>query len=62
MLAAACALIRDLATGPARRAMFDRLAVHPGSLADQVEYENAPSETRPARRLRCADQMAHDWK
>jgi hypothetical protein len=39
MLAAACALIRDLATGPARRAMFDRLAVHPGSPADQVEYE-----------------------
>ena len=37
--AAECALIRDLATDPAKRAMFDRLAVHLGSLADQVEYE-----------------------
>jgi hypothetical protein len=39
MLAAECALIRDLATDPAKRAMLDRLAVHPGSPADQVEYE-----------------------
>jgi hypothetical protein len=37
--AAECALIRDLATDPAKRAMFDRLAAHLGSLADQVEHE-----------------------
>ncbi len=36
--AAECALIRDLATDPAKRAMFDRLAVHLNSLADQVEH------------------------
>ncbi len=36
--AAECALIRDLATDPAKRAMFDRLAVHLSSLADQVEH------------------------
>ena len=37
--AAECALIRDLATDPDKRAMFDRLAVHLGILADQVEQE-----------------------
>ena len=37
--AAECALIRDLATDGDKRAMFDRLAVHLGALADQVEQE-----------------------
>lgn len=37
--AAECALIRDLATDVDKRAMFDRLAVHLGMLADQVEQE-----------------------
>jgi hypothetical protein len=37
--AADCALIRDLATDKAKRALFDRLAVHLSSLADQVEQE-----------------------
>ena len=35
--AAECALIRDLATNPAKRELFDRLAVHLSSLADHVE-------------------------
>jgi hypothetical protein len=35
--AAECALTRDLATDPAKRELFDRLAVHLNSLADQVE-------------------------
>jgi hypothetical protein len=35
--AAECALIRDLATDPAKREVFDRLASHLGELADQVE-------------------------
>ena len=35
--AAEAALIRDLATDPAKREMFDRLALHLTSLADQVE-------------------------
>ena len=35
--AAECALIRDLATDPAKRELFDRLAVHLNSLANQVE-------------------------
>ena len=35
--AAECALIRDLATDKAKRAMFDRLANHLTALADQVE-------------------------
>lgn len=35
--AAECALIRDLATDPAKRALFDRLANHLTVLADQVE-------------------------
>jgi hypothetical protein len=35
--AAECALIRDLATHPAKRELFDRLATHLGMLADQVE-------------------------
>jgi hypothetical protein len=35
--AAQAALIRDLATDPAKRELFDRLALHLTSLADQVE-------------------------
>jgi hypothetical protein len=35
--AAECRLICDLATNPAKRELFDRLAVHLSSLADQVE-------------------------
>lgn len=35
--AAECALIRDLATDPAKRELFDRLANHLTVLADQVE-------------------------
>jgi len=35
--AAECALVRDLATDPAKREMFDRLARHHTQLADEVE-------------------------
>ena len=35
--AAEAALIRDLATDPAKRQMFDRLNKHFNSLADEVE-------------------------
>jgi hypothetical protein len=35
--AAECALIRDLATDPAKREMFDRLHEHLNRLADEVE-------------------------
>jgi hypothetical protein len=35
--AAECALIRDLATDPAKREMFDRLCSHLTVLADRVE-------------------------
>jgi hypothetical protein len=35
--AAECELIRNLATDPAKREMFDRLASHYTVLADQVE-------------------------
>jgi hypothetical protein len=35
--AAECALIRDLATEPEKRALFPRLAEHLGSLASEVE-------------------------
>lgn len=35
--AAECALLRDLATDPAKREAFDRLARHLTVLADQVE-------------------------
>jgi hypothetical protein len=37
--AAECKLISDLSTDGAKRALFDRLAVHLGTLADQVEQE-----------------------
>jgi hypothetical protein len=35
--AADCRLICDLATDPAKRELFDRLALHLTTLADQVE-------------------------
>jgi hypothetical protein len=35
--AAECALIRDLATDPQKRALFTRLAEHLGALASEVE-------------------------
>jgi hypothetical protein len=35
--AAEAALVRDFATDKAKRELFDRLAVHLNSLADQVE-------------------------
>ncbi|WP_354067042.1 hypothetical protein [Bradyrhizobium sp. OAE829] len=35
--AAECRLISDLATDPAKRDLFDRLALHLSTLADQVE-------------------------
>ena len=41
--AAECALIRDLATDPERRKMFDRIAHHLGALADQVETTREPA-------------------
>jgi len=41
--AAECALVRDLATDPTKREMFDRLARHLNQLADEVERAmNAP--------------------
>jgi hypothetical protein len=36
--AAEAALIRDLATDPTKRDMFDRLHVHLSRLADEVEH------------------------
>jgi len=43
-----CALIRDLATEPAKREMFDRLAHHLTSLADQVEMAMLQRKTGTA--------------
>jgi hypothetical protein len=46
--AAECALIRDLATEPAKRDMFDRLHAHLNRLADEVEMAmSEASEVRP---------------
>jgi hypothetical protein len=39
--AAECAMIRDLATDPAKREMFDRLAQHLNRLADEVQQAMA---------------------
>jgi hypothetical protein len=36
--AAECAKVRDLATDKAKRNLFERLAAHLGTLADQVEH------------------------
>ena len=48
--AAECRLICDLATDQAKRELFDRLAVHLTSLADQIELamiEAGKSAKRP---------------
>jgi hypothetical protein len=45
--AAEAAMIRDLATDPTKREMFDRLAIHLSTLADQVEI--AMLKPRPAK-------------
>ncbi|MFK4507924.1 hypothetical protein LPJ38_22940 [Bradyrhizobium daqingense] len=45
--AAECALIRDLATAPHKRELFDRLAEHLNTLAGEVEKAIANrTETR----------------
>ena len=43
--AAECALIRDLASAPAKRGLFDRLTQHLTVLADQVEMEMLSRKT-----------------
>ena len=43
--AAEAALVRDLATDQAKREVFDRLAVHLGNLADQIELEMLKRKT-----------------
>jgi hypothetical protein len=47
--AAECALIRDLATEPAKREMFARLAHHLTALADQVEMAMLERNTGTGR-------------
>lgn len=46
--AAECALIRDLATDPAKRELFTRLADHLTVLAQEVERAIAHSSDKPA--------------
>ncbi|MHC4043832.1 MULTISPECIES: hypothetical protein [unclassified Bradyrhizobium] len=46
--AAECALIRDLATDPGKREVFDRLASHLTVLADQVEMAMLERKTATA--------------
>jgi hypothetical protein len=43
--AAECALVRDLATDPEKRALFTRLAEHLCALASEVEAEIAVKST-----------------
>ena len=45
--AAECALIRDLATDPQKRALFTRLAEHLSTLASEVETAIAAKLTDP---------------
>jgi hypothetical protein len=45
--AAECRLICDLATDPAKRELFDRLALHLTTLADQVEQAMLRRKTSP---------------
>jgi hypothetical protein len=45
--AADCRLICDLATDPAKRELFDRLALHLTTLADQVELAMLRGKTAP---------------
>ena len=47
--AAEAALIRDLATVPAKRELFDRLALHLSSLADQVELAMLEAASKSAK-------------
>jgi len=44
--AAECELIRDLATDPKKRALFDRLAAHLSVLASEVERTMLESRKR----------------
>jgi hypothetical protein len=48
--AAECRLICDLATNPAKREVFDRLALHLTVLADQVELAMIEA-SKTAKRL-----------
>jgi len=48
--AAEAALVRDLATVPTKREMFDRLALHLTSLADQVELAMIEASNKTAKR------------
>jgi hypothetical protein len=43
--AAEAALIRDLATNPAKREVFDRLNQHLSRLADEIEQAMSGAET-----------------
>ena len=45
--AAECTLIRDLATDPTKREMYDRLAQHLNRLADEVEHAMAKTPPQP---------------
>ncbi|MBN8987401.1 MAG: hypothetical protein J0H42_04095 [Rhizobiales bacterium] len=45
--AAECRLVCDLATDPKKREMFDRLALHLTSLADQVELAMLEAGKQP---------------
>ena len=47
--AAECRLICDLATVPAKRELFDRLALHLTSLADQVELAMLEAASKSAK-------------
>ena len=47
--AAECRLICDLATDKAKRDLFDRLAVHLTSLADQVEQAMLDAGKKPPK-------------
>jgi hypothetical protein len=47
--AAEAALIRDLATDPAKREMFNRLHEHLGRLADEVEHATRTADSLDQR-------------
>ena len=49
--ASEAALIRDLATNPAKREMFDRLCQHLDRLADEVEKAMSSPGTAQARQI-----------
>ena len=48
--AAEAALLRDLATVPTKREMFDMLALHLTSLADHVELAMIEASNKTAKR------------